>query len=264
MRILTISICTALFLSNCFMQQPVAVNDPPPPILVPTFDYTPPAIEAKDTNKIALILLKPFYVAEKHYSTRGTSQYLSLNGFQDFKEKMGIDFEEALTSIGYTIKGPYSTEDEIVYTDKRNSDLLVSIEIDLNINDDNVRGFYETKTVYSYPSSYNVTQYNFKGTIVLDGKINIIVRAVTKTGFGDKLSVRSIPIDRKIINVESYKKNYQNNNYYGVISTDPGLYNPIVSELQSYYQVVFNKAWNYLDPAEFKEYKKLAEEIKGK
>lgn len=268
MKYKIILLSSILTITGCLMQKPVNTAPPPPAIRVAKFDYTPPEMESKDSNKVVLILLKPFYLAEKNSDRRNandhTIQYLGLSAFTDFREKMATDFEEALTARGYLIKGPYSTEDEIVYTDKRNSDLLISVEIDVNINDDNVKAFYIDKTVFSYPNSYIVRYWNFKGTIILDGKINLVVRAVTKTGFGDKLSVRSVPIDRKEIQVESYYKKYSNEYMYGIIKDDPGLYNPLINELENYYKVVFNKAWNYIDPQEFKEYKRLAQEIRGK
>ncbi len=266
--IITILAVLLLFgVTSCFTQK-VAVAQPPPAVHVPKFDYSPPTYDEKDTSRIALILLNPFYLGQKNADRRNernhTLEYLGLNCFDDFKTKMGIDFEEALTARGYTIKGPYQTEDEIVYSDKRNSDLLVSVEIDVNINDDNVKAFRTERKLYTYGGAVNVEEFTYRGTLILDGKINIIIRAVTKTGFGDKLSVRSVPIDRKEIQINSYKTNYPDADMYRVMATDPGIINPIADELEKYYNVMFNKVWRYLEPGEFAEYKKLAQEIRNK
>lgn len=47
---------------------------------------------------------------------------------------MGNDFEKLLTAKGFTIRGPFRSRDEMVYNDKRNSDFVLQVEIDLQPN----------------------------------------------------------------------------------------------------------------------------------
>ncbi len=46
---------------------------------------------------------------------------------------MGVDFEELLIAKGYSIRGPFSSYDEVVFRDKQDSDLLMEVEINFNV-----------------------------------------------------------------------------------------------------------------------------------
>ena len=112
---------------SCGSRKGSSQKTPPPPIKVAQFDYTPPEYTRTDSTKVAVILIRPFYLSGRK------SGMLSLPIFKDFSDKMGIDFEEAMTARGFTLKGPFNSIDEVVYSDKKSSDLLLTIEIDLSV-----------------------------------------------------------------------------------------------------------------------------------
>ncbi|MBI3793115.1 MAG: hypothetical protein HY280_00105 [Nitrospinae bacterium] len=114
---------------------------PPPSRSLPTFadmynwpKYTPPEAAKPASVPLTVITVNP-----DHNQTLlkfGTAVTLAMSKvFASFSSSMGQDFEAVMVAKGITAKGPFESYDEITYTDKETSDLVMQVVIIFDIND---------------------------------------------------------------------------------------------------------------------------------
>ena len=234
--------------------QKVAPPPPPPTIKVPMYDYAPPQNEKPKSAQVVFLLVDPSYQDKFKFS--------SYKLFSDFSKAMSADYNEALTAKGYTVRGPFEYYDQVVYSDKKESDLLLSVEIDFDLNDQNIKWVAHQYYV-SGKGKYAQfgTNYSIDGFFVLSGKVNMVVsEPITR----EKLWAKSIPLKQKEIPVSSSYYYEQLKNYNSAFTKDPTVINPIIKALEEYYQHVFTTSWNHLDPNELTPLKKEVVEIREK
>jgi len=226
---------------------------PPPTIKVAQYDYEPSVKEKAKSAQVVFLLVDPAYQDKFKYS--------SYKLFTDFSKAMSSDFNEALTQKGYTVRGPFEYYDQVVYSDKKESDLMLSVDIDFDLNDQNVKWNPVNYLSGSGRNArYVLSHYNISGFFVLSGKVNLIVsEPITR----EKLWAKSIPLKQVEIPITNYYQILENN-YNSSLLKDPNVINPIVSALEQYYKTVFTTAWLNLDPNELTPLKKEVIEIREK
>jgi hypothetical protein len=226
----------------------------PQPIRVPSYDYAPPPAEKAKSAQVVFLMVNPVY-QEKF-------QYSSYQLFNDFSKAMAGDFNEALTAKGFSVRGPFEYYDNVVYNDKKESDLMLQVEIDFNINSSNVN--WTGAPVYVSGRGKTTvyrTEYTYDGYFVLSGKINLVVsEPLTK----EKLWAKSIPLQQKQINIAPIYRATRQLDYSTAFTRDAGVMNPMIDVLEDYYKQIFNTAWMHLDPNELSPLKKEVLEIREK
>jgi hypothetical protein len=218
----------------------------PPPAMIPMrFDYTPPTEGVTKSNEIKFALINPRFVPSFTYPT--------LDPYRTFVKNMGADFVEMLSARGYPYAGPYQSIDEMVYSDKKSTDLILETEVDLQFSGDGLSPKYSENTDYvTHQTTYS---YYLDGVVTLSGKLNLTCsEPFTHT----KVWVKSIPIEPTTFAWKSYNK-YTNKN---IPVTDPTIWNALVENMESISQKSLKTAWNHLDPEELKVKKNEAAEIK--
>lgn len=224
-----------------------------PPINAPIYDYEPPSKAPAKSAQVVFLLVDPAYQEKFAYS--------SYKIFSDFSKAMSADYNESLTAKGYSVRGPFEYYDQVVYNDKKESDLLLQVEIDFDINSSNVNWVYAPEWV-SGKGRYAVykASYTYSGYFILSGKVNLVAaEPLTK----EKLWAKSIPLKQKEVHIVPFYKSPDKNFNLG-FSRDPGVINPMIEALQDYYKQVFNTSWNHLDPNELAPLKKEVLEIREK
>lgn len=231
----------------------VATAPAPPPIKAPNYDYAPPSKSAAKSAQVVFLLVDPAY-QEKF-------QYSSYKIFSDFSKAMSADYNESLTAKGYSVRGPFEYYDQVVYNDKKESDLLLQVEIDFDINPANITWTSFPKYVSgSGRNAVYSTAYNYAGYFILSGKVNLVAsEPLTK----EKLWAKSIPLKQKEVHVTPFYST-DLKSYNTGFSKDPGVINPMIEALEDYYKQVFNTSWNHLDPNELAPLKKEVLEIREK
>ncbi|MFA5012007.1 MAG: hypothetical protein WC644_08655 [Ignavibacteria bacterium] len=217
---------------------------PPPPLKSASFDFVPPTEGITKSNDITFALLNPRYVESFREG--------NVDPYKIFADNMGKDFVEMLTARGYPYKGPFSNIDQMVYNEKKTTDLLIEPEIDLQF----AGNYLKQKTginLLSYGSS--AVEYYADGDMTVSGKLNLIFsEPFTKT----KIWVKSIQIDAVTFKLKSYYS-YTTTN---IPVNDPLVWNSIVDNLMVIYKNALSTAWNHLEPEELAQKKEEANEIK--
>lgn len=227
---------------------------------VPQFDYT--ATASTNEKEISLALLTPKYAEDFIY--KGVSP------FSEFAKSMEKDFEEVLYERQYTFIGPFKEYDDMVFSEKSKTDLLLEVEIDIswkeNIQSSPINIKQYANEFWSCGAVRKVvagiaTKYSFEGKAGIGADINIKASEIMTR---EKVWVKKISIDPQYITVKSGKLYNDNIKPDDIWTKDPGFYNPMVTFLEEYYKVIMGKAWNYLDPNELKLLKPQIEKIREK
>ncbi len=231
---------TLVVLGSC-----LTTKAPIPPKHIPSFDFTPPTREQINSKGIKIALIKTAF------DSRGLSltdkMRLRKPPYVDFKAAVSNDLEEILTSKGVTIIGPFSTHDEMVYSEKQNSDMLVLVHIELK-----ERKNYRFKTFPSYTGGQSY--YRAYGGVHISGKLNLtIMDPIDK----EKFFKKSIELEAKEVQFgEPMTRWYSQPKYKELLDQDPNVYNPVTMALEEYYKGAMEKVWNHIDTRELEEIKK--------
>ena len=222
------------------------------------YDYAPAGDPTKKQN-IVFVLIKPHFAR----SFKGSN----ILAFRNFAEKMEDDFEEILTTKGYSFKGPYTSLGQVVYADKKYGHFYLEAEIDIDLNFSSLQS-KKVKTsswVDGVVDKNNVKYgYQYSGLANLGGKIKLVL---TETTQKERLLVKSIPLAPKSVLVKGiryHRTNLRGELFYQSIAQDAGIMNPIITQLESYYKEVLQNVYDHLSVEEMKELMKQVEEIRRK
>ncbi len=210
-----------------------------------TFDYEPPSRAKPSAAGVAIALVAPQYSEDALWSQIAPSM----------PRDMGRDFEELLTARGYTIRGPFKTYDYMVYSDKQNTDLVLTpiLEIDARVVDFAVD---QTSALLGLgPKMYVITN----GTVQLSGRVTLsAAESLTNT----KLWVKSIDLPDTVVAFTGQLKYKRAPTAVSV--QEPALRSAVGRALERMYTLVLQSTWDYLDPQEMLAKKVEADEIKQK
>lgn len=227
-----------LVLSSCSSQK--TVTTAPEQRVVAKFDYSPPSRAQVGSTNLTIALLRPRFV-DRNYAD---PEYLA-PPYNDMASSMAADFEELLTAKGFTIKGPFNSRDEMVYTDKMNSNFALEIVIDLNSSQINRTWKFDPGF-----GAFIAPSYKMSGDIILAG--NLLITA-SSPQYGEKIWKKSIKLDNLPFSYVGSIK--WNNNYPSLaqeLRQDNVVYNAFARALEKYYNTALNLVWQQIEPIEMK------------
>lgn len=235
---------TALLFIGCGPSKSVTTTSPPVQRIPAKYDFSPPSRSQVGSTGITIAIVKPTYV--------GKNPEYFVPPFNEMAVSMGNDFEELLTAKGFTMRGPYSSRDEMVYNDKVNSSFVLEVGIELNPQY-NHKAVTTTKTNWAGIMNKNappsITTLQMNGEITLAGTLVINAKSPQ---YGEL-------IWKKNISLESSSFIYSGTITWSgqptmaeELNKDNGVYNTVSSELQKFYLKALELAWRQIDPAEMK------------
>jgi hypothetical protein len=222
---LTLAFFTILFFGSATSKKATT------PLAPFTFDYSPPSSSLAGTAKFTIALVYPSYT--------GNFAYAMQSPFKEFRQSMGNDINELLIARGFSLKGPFETWDNMLYNDKQQSDVAITVEIDMNIQQTSGGWKYHQDVVIA-ANSYN----SYNATLNFNGKLNIVAMETTTR---QKIWSKSVSLPQEGVAVAT-EAGYTNT---GVIPLgDPGVYNPIVRTLSEFYKSTLGQIYAYMEPQE--------------
>lgn len=237
-------IFSLLLLVSCGSSSKVVTKEVPR--YSPNFDYTPPERANPRSANITIALINPVFADEDPNKM--------VQPYSTFIENMADDFEEMLIAKGFSLRGPFKTRDEMVYGDKKNSD--ISLEIRISLKEEGKLSL-KKKTNWAQAISKNApNHYTVGGTFYHFG--NIIIEA-TDPFTGEKFWKKTISLPRKKIVAQGTEVWTGTPTPEQMLSKDTGIYNPTAKALEEYYQEAIKTAWRHID---VKEMEMITKEIK--
>jgi len=213
-----------------------------------TFDYTPKQSAKLGSANMVLAFIKPYYAT----SFESSSGEL----FKRFQAALGSDVEELIIAKGFTLKGPYQSLDEMVFDDKKATEILIEMEIvpEFTAHEGGWRSTFTLMTA-------NRMYYSYSGQVSLVGKINISgVEPLTHEKIWSKSvlipNVDNIPIKT------SGKYDHVLNNVE--LINDPGVYNELGKALMTQYAGIMDKIAAHFEVEELSSLKNQIKELKAK
>lgn len=220
----------------------------------PRFDFTPQERANPRSADITIALINPVF------SNTDSSRYAP--PYSTFIENMADDFEEMLIAKGFTIRGPFASRDEMVYGDKKDSD--IALEISVSLKDEGAIEIRQgSKTNWGAiinPDAKDFVYYKVGGTFYHSG--SLIIEA-TDPFNGEKFWKKTVSLPRKEINTQGYTTFSQKPKYSEILN-DVGVYNPVARALEEYYKEAIQTAWRHIDTEEMKLVKKEIRASKNK
>ncbi len=232
-----------LLFTGCFAPKQVA-----PAKQTFTFDYAVRESSKAGSASMVVAQIRPYYAAD---FSSGSGEL-----FRSFQNALGSDIEELIISRGFSLKGPYQSHDEMIFEDKKRTEMLIQIEIDPQFTAQ--AGGWKTN-LSILGASYN--SYTYSGTVSLVGKINLSgVEPLTN----EKIWAKSVLIPNvENIPIETTAK------YSRVLSdtelmNDPGVYNALGKALMTQYAGIMDKIAAHFTAEEFTSLKSQIKELKAK
>lgn len=224
----------------------------PPPLAqkqLAKFSFGTPSIAKVGSTGLTIALVKPSYVS-KEYTQH--PEYL-VAPFNDMAESMGNDFNELLTSKGFTIRGPFNSRDEMTYETKINSNFILEVQIQLS------PGFNRFKTTSAHSPSFAelmldknaVTTYTNKMNGEVTFGVSLVIKAESAQ-YGELLWTKSIKLDPSSFTYNGQIAWTGEPTMVEELNKDALVYNTFSRELEKIYTKVLNLAWQQIDPLEMK------------
>lgn len=219
------------------------------PMLTPNFNWSAAASAQPGSANVTVGLIQPDYI-------------INWGGqipepFYSYRKSLEDDFLELLTEKGYTVRGPYASRDEMVFSDKEACDIILNVEVDPIFK--TVAGGWRAQLIKCGTEYY----YKYVGTLAMYGKINLVASEPIS---GEKVWSKSVELPEA--NTGELKSKYMvcggAGSLLDLIRQDATVANPMTSMLQTNYSEVLDKCDKLVEPVEFQRLKPQIQKLKSK
>jgi hypothetical protein len=212
----------------------------------PKFSYSPPERDSVASTGLTIALLTPIFI-DQEINKSGSP-------WTDFSKSMANDVEELLTAKGFKVRGPFSSVDEMVFSDKQNSDFIVQITIDMTVKND--RKFKTGMNLLGSTLSYKVD----KGDVTVNS--TVILTAIS-CFTSEKLWKKNLDIAQQNFTYSGTVKWDGYPSFLTEFKQDVSLYNPICKNLEEVYKSSFGILYRQFDKNEMANIAKEARKSDG-
>ena len=207
--------------------------EPEPPRAIVNFDYTPPS-EAIPGS------------ADATFAIVGTRFDTPVPLFRTFASNMTKDFGEILTTRGFGVRGPFMAYDDMTYSDKEGSDLMLTAEVEFSSDTSQIRY-----------SSFGIPS----GFVTVKCHVNLIV---SESLTNERLWTRSIAITPFTVNLLSRNAYSVRASLATLLVNENRFYSNVSHALEAQYTEIMNKIYGYLDAKEMAIVTQSARDLRKK
>ncbi|MCB0410277.1 MAG: hypothetical protein KDD29_08660 [Flavobacteriales bacterium] len=207
-----------------------------------TFHFTPPSTSS-ETNDITFGLISPIFVDSFEESKH--------DPYKTYAKNMESDFIAMLTARGYKIKGPFENTEQMVYSDKKDIDLLIQPVIDIQFTGNVLK----QGTTHDYSTGRDYPTFYYDGDLSMNGTMNL---SFSEPFTNTKILVQSLKTDPVTFKMKSFNS-YDAEN---IPLTDPLVWNSLSDNLTNVYGKTLQTVWSHLEPVELLQKKSESIEIK--
>ena len=208
--------------------------------LPPKFDFTSPSRAQTGAANLTIALINPSYV-----QTDAAENLVS--PYSDMASKMAQEFQELLTAKGFTIRGTFGSRDEMTFSDKTNSDIALSVAIDLQ-RDYNRKYIQHTSwgALLSKDLSYT---YTMSGEILF--RPSLVLSAFSPQ-YGELLWKKNITLKPSVFTYTGTKAYSEIPTWADELKQDNVVYNLVSKEIDKIYKEAMGLVWQQIDVSEMK------------
>jgi hypothetical protein len=198
--------------------------------------------------------------------------------FDDFADSLTKDFMEVLGARGFGVRGPFKTYDEMIYPDKKGSDLTLTAEVRYSPDMSQLKFRRKTSSNDSVPPHPN-DPCKIVGAVIVECHVNLVV---TESLTNERMWTKSIaiqPFTVKLVSHHYYtlqslaKYSRKDGEAFrtGVaipievlLERENKFYSDLGRALETQYDEILNKIYGYLDPREMTIVKNQTMELRKK
>lgn len=219
------------------------------------YNYDPPKKASPASVHANVIIVNPFY--KEAESAFADVTYAKVG--KGFSKSMGVDLDKIIVAKGMTVVGPYATLDDVTYPDKKNADLTLAPRVFLTS---------DIKMGESHHREYNgVWHMERPFKMKIGGWVAYEMREPLS---GQKMWVKKLELEEnEVSGVEIYESIAARQDQYGHVLQwgegkleFSGRTEALADALKSYYPVIMEKAWTYLNTDEILDLKEKTKEIR--
>lgn len=217
----------------------------------PAFSYSPPSTATEQQADMTIAIIAPQY----------SNIRVGGEPFRSFAASLEGETMEVLTTKGYSVRGPFKSRDDMVYSDKEACAFAILMDIQLSAG--KVSGDWEKVKMADGSMGYKFK----KGQIALFGTINL---TAMEPMTGEKMWAKSISIPQNTTREFSSSLIYTGNAdqvidilaaYIG--NGDANVSNPMTEALEKSFEDIMSQVWRHLDPQEFERMMPKIKKLKG-
>ena len=233
-KLMYIMIFAALFASGCVVK-------PEGPPATPNFVYNPPKSVSSTKSSMSIAILMP----GQKGSFFQISESDAKNTIYDFLKSYQTDLEKVIVAKGFTTSGAYTSYDEMTFTQKERSSLVLKPEISFNI--------VVQRGVFGEESKATVS-----GSVVIEFIEPMSKEKVWIKHFNLPETTQSVTMALAHGPKGNLVKNPDGSLKYELSSDSR------INLLNSFYASAFAKIWEQLDSREIASLKKDADKLKSR
>ena len=261
-----VAVFCSIILTGCF-------KPAQPPRAMIAFDYTPQNEESAGSADVTFAVVGAQLLTPNQPGMMQLVHQTPVPLFDDFIDNMTKDFMELLSALGYGVRGPFQSYDDMIHPEKEGSDLILTAEVDLKLDGSGVE--YRIQGGYKYENS----PLRPVGPVKIQSHVKLIVyESLTNT----KMWVKNIAIEPVTVQLTSHNL-YSRSELaryaaqYGVVGQHESripvteylqhenkFYSDVGHALQNRYTDILKGIYDYLDPREMKMVKNQSLELRKK
>ena len=152
--------------------------------------------------------------------------------FSTFDSNMEKDFAEILTAHGFGVRGPFISYDNMTYSDREQSDLTLTAEVDFTSDTSQIQ--------WSWANRAN-------GLVIVKCHVNLVV---SESLSNERLWTRSVAITPFQVTLSSRKSYSTRSNLSTFLVNENQFYSDVGRALEAQYAEIMNKIYGYLSVKE--------------
>lgn len=269
-----VAVFCSIILTGC-------AKPPQPPRAMIAFDYTPQNEEIAGSADVTFAVVGAQLLTPNQQGMMQLVHQTPVPLFDDFIDNMTKDFMELLSALGYGVRGPFQSYDDMIHPEKEGSDLILTAEVDFKLDGSGVGWDYQINVM---------TEDGFEliGPVTVQSHVNLIVyESLTNTKMWHKsIAIKPLTVQLKshdvytMIAMKTYAAKYgkivgESVPYKGqgvpfgipiteFLQHENKFYSDVGHALQDQYADILKGIYDYLDPREMQMVKNQSLELRKK
>ena len=242
---LFIILLTSLMLVGCAVMPPGQQIQAEP--YVAKFDYTPDTQAAPNSSGVT------FTVSSGSYKTNSKEMiWFTYPQFADLGNGLKSDLSDILVAKGFSVRGPFGSYDLIPYSDKKNIDMLLVPQIEINIRIKDQKS--QVENIWAAPPVDILT-----GNVEVSAKVTVELREVTTLVL---MWAKSVPFEEFGFSYRVRNSPFYNKKHGVVFDLKPIIITDVAKGVESQYPKIMAAIANLIDAEEMNIIKKQCQEVR--
>ena len=263
-----VAVFCSIILTGCF-------KPAQPPRAMIAFDYTPQNEESAGSADVTFAVVGAQLLTPNQQGMMQLVHQTPVPLFDDFIDSMTKDFMELLSALGYGVRGPFQSYDDMIHPEKEGSDLILTAEVDLKLDGSGAKYRY-AGGVLDKPEKRPLSPV---GPVKIQFHVKLIVyESLTNTKMWQRnIAIKPVTVQlkshkaysRRVLAGYAAKYGIEGQHVSGIPVTEylqheNKFYSDVGRALQYRYAEILKGIYDYLDPREMQMVKNQSLELRKK